>query len=323
MLGALEDLLKDPTFQTGAQVACESRQAAEILSKWCALFENHIKLKEFAEKFKQNLESCFKDTVKSSGTTIICRDKLWKNFFLLRSSNGFIQHWTYFLNKILPSPTPALYQHLTAVMFKLLIQQHYKIVDQEVDDSHDLTHHEGMALRYAAGYICRYLRKKLERGRHVLKEELIFCLMSLTKGGEFNEADGTDEQWLNAIDRGGLWHVRENTYGLFCALEVAVQTQLKIISRIRVPSSKKSAVINEVMQSDNVLFYWIICQADFEVDNDDVCETLLKMITELYVTIRGFAYANIWMEKYKQAKRKTTQRSKGLRKDLYSDCATT
>ena len=93
--------------------------------------------------------------------------------------------------------------------------------------------------------------------------------MLLTKGGEFNEANGTDEQWLNAIDRGGLWHVRENTYGLFCALEAAVQTQLKFICRIRVPSSKKSGVIGEVMQSDNVQFYWIIFQADFEVDNDD------------------------------------------------------
>ena len=77
-----------------------------------------------------------------------------ETFFLLRSSNGFIHHWTYFLNKILPSPTPTLYQHLTTVMFKLFIKQHYKIIDQEVDDSHDLTHHEVMALRYAAGYVC-------------------------------------------------------------------------------------------------------------------------------------------------------------------------
>ena len=50
-----------------------------------------------------------------------------------------------------------------------------------------------------------------------------------------------------------------------------------------------------------------------------MCETLVKIIT-----IRGFAYANIWMENYiicKQAKQKATQRSKGLRKDLYSDSA--
>ena len=55
----------------------------------------------------------------------------------------------------------------------------------------------------------------LVSGSHVLKEELKLFLMSLTKGGEFNEADGTDEQLLNAIDTGGLWHVRENTLAYF------------------------------------------------------------------------------------------------------------
>ena len=79
---------------------------------------------------------------------------------------------------------------------------------------------------------------------------------------------------------------------LFCALEAQVQTQLKSISRVRVTSSRKSAMIKEVVQSD-VQFYWIICRADFEVDDEQVCNTLLFMITELYVTVRGFAYASI------------------------------
>ena len=48
-----------------------------------------------------------------------------------------------------------------------------------------------------------------------------------------------------------------------------MQTQLKFICGIRVPSSKKSGIIDEVMQSDNVQFYCITCQADFEVDNND------------------------------------------------------
>ena len=151
MIIAVKDLLKDPSFHTGAQVAVEARQAAEILSEWCVLSENITKLKEFAEKLKEDLQSCFKGTVKSSGSTIICRDKLWRSFFLLRSSSSFINHWTFFLNKILLSPTPTLYQHLTAIIFKLLIQQHYQMASKKVDDAHDLTRHEGMALRYAAG----------------------------------------------------------------------------------------------------------------------------------------------------------------------------
>ena len=126
-------------------------------------------------------------------------------------------------------------------------------------------------MRYAAGYVCRQLKKKIECGRHPLKEELILCLMSLTKDGQFTEANGTDEEWLNAIDRRGLWHIHENTYSLFYALEVQIQTQLKSLSRIRVTSSRKSTMIKEVVQSDDIQFYWIICKADFNIDDEQVC----------------------------------------------------
>ena len=112
LLTALEDLLKDPSFHTGTQVAAGALQAAEILYKWCSLAENQIKLKLFAEKLEGYLENCFKSTVKSTGSTIICRDKLWRSFFLVRSSSDFISHWTMFLNNIILLPTPTLYQHL-------------------------------------------------------------------------------------------------------------------------------------------------------------------------------------------------------------------
>ena len=39
------------------------------------------------------------------------------------------------------------------------------------------------------------------------------------------------------------------------------------------------------------------------------------MIVDLWVTMRGFSYASAWNEKYKQAKQKTTRKSKGVRKD--------
>ena len=46
---------------------------------------------------------------------------------------------------------------------------------------------------------------------------------------------------------------------------------------------------------------------------------LLKMIVELYVTIRGFSKANAWLEKYKQSTKTSTQRTKSLRIELYDD----
>ena len=59
--------------------------------------------------------------------------------------------------------------------------------------------------------------------------------------------------------------------------------------------------------------------SEFDVEDSDVHQQLLRMLAELYVTVRGFAYASMWMEQYKKAKKKSTQRSKSLRKKLYTD----
>ena len=55
LLVAVEDLLKDPSFHTGTQVAVGALQAAEILTEWCVQPENQTKLKEFAEKLLEYL----------------------------------------------------------------------------------------------------------------------------------------------------------------------------------------------------------------------------------------------------------------------------
>jgi len=40
------------------------------------------------------------------------------------------------------------------------------------------------------------------------------------------------------------------------------------------------------------------------------------MIVNEWATIRGFSYASAWIEKFKQDKKMTTEKSKGLRKQL-------
>ena len=46
-------------------------------------------------------------------------------------------------------------------------------------------------------------------------------------------------------------------------------------------------------------FYWLIVSADFEIEDTQLCEILLQEIIKLFVAIRGFAFSNIWIEKYK------------------------
>ena len=114
------------------------------------------------------------------------------------------------------------------------------------------------------------------------------------------------------VDRGGLWHIRENTHSFFlCLEEVRVHLQSLLTE-----TNKKQKIIQELIDNENVLFYWLINGADFEEHNEAVHSELLKRIVELFVTMRGFSYASAWLEKYKQGIKKGTQKSKSLRKKI-------
>ena len=62
---------------------------------------------------------------------------------------------------------------------------------------------------------------------------------------------------------------------------------------------------------------WSIVAADM------VGDELIKLIVEEWVKIRGFSFAGSWLELYKQRnKKKTLQRSKGIRKQLITPDST-
>ena len=94
-------------------------------------------------------------------------------------------------------------------------------------DSAELSETEKGALRYITGYICRQLHKRLEKETHEFKEEMILCLMEMTKNNDEDQMHGVDEEWTELIDMGGFWRVKESTYQFFCAVEYAIREALK------------------------------------------------------------------------------------------------
>ena len=117
------------------------------------------------------------------------------------------------------------------------------------------------------------------------------------------------------VDRGGLWHVRETTFQLFCAFEEETQLYLRGLY-----SPNASALHSDFLNaSEDIKFYWCIVTADFDVEDTDIHDVLLRMIAELYITIRVFSFGSGWIEHYKQEQKKSTQRSKSLRRKLYTD----
>ena len=193
VLSSVQKVLND--FEINSSVATAAQQIVRMFIEWSKRAENKAKFKKFSDEVIQNLETVFTGTVKSNKATIINRDKLWRNFFLLRSSTSYRKLWEDFLEPILSekSSIALFYQHVTGELFKQLVKSHFQ-VENNSKDTASLSDQEGNALRYAAGYMCRHLRKKIENSTHNLKKELIICLMTLVKGVQYPEGTGTNEQ---------------------------------------------------------------------------------------------------------------------------------
>ena len=160
-------------------------------------------LKKFCDEVIKNLETVFINTVKSIKGSIVNRNKLWRKrkFLLLRSSTSYEQKWAAFLGPILTekSFTALFYQRITDVLFWLMLKSHYQIANNS-KPTVPLNDQEANALRYAAGFVCCHLRKKIEKSTHKLKEELIVCLMTLVKDVQHPESTGSNEEWLDSVD---------------------------------------------------------------------------------------------------------------------------
>ena len=312
---AVREVLADDSFKIKSTEAIEAREVAQSLLEWCLSEENKATFTLFASKLSGELQQTVYSCKKSAN-----REKMWRTFFLLRSSDNFIDDWVSFLGSANVTATPILYQHISDVIFRKHINDRNTVstTDTKLDAAPVITQCEGNVLRYAAGYVCRHLRKKIERSKHELREEMVLCLMALTKDAPEDHSEcASSEKWILKIDRGGLWHVKETTFSLFISIEEEVRECLKMLLSSNPTDGKREEIIGKIVASDDVDFYWLIVTADFEIAEKEVHDALLKEIVQLYVTIRGFSYASFWVEKYKQLTKKSTQRSKSLRRDLY------
>ena len=71
--------------------------------------------------------------------------------------------------------------------------------------------------------------------------------------------------------------------------------------------------MESITTDKDVLFYWSIISAEWEEKEEHI---LLRMLIGLWVTVGGFSFAKSMLERYKQAQKKTVQKSKGVRKQL-------
>ena len=146
---------------------------------------------------------------------------MWQSFQRLRTSKTFRCDWSSFIETATHQQAashPAFWQNITMAIFKKLIELQFPIPPEDGSEHPDrpLTFEEKNALRYVAGYVCRKIRTNLEKSSLEGKDEMIFCVMSFA-GDE--DDDSCTEVWMDAVDRGGLWHQNDATFMFFMVTE--------------------------------------------------------------------------------------------------------
>jgi len=136
--------------------------------EWSSTKSNSENFSDFTTQLFDSLEKPIVTSAKQSCN----HDKLWKSYFLLRSSESFVNLWTTFLKSVNLTPTPILYQHLTNIIFRNMVNNHFVCSSSGCSNAvAAVSHQEGSVLRYAAGYVCRHLQKKIKCESHELKDE--------------------------------------------------------------------------------------------------------------------------------------------------------
>ena len=119
LLKGIDAVLVDPSFFTGSVVAEDALQAAKLLKEWCIHEENNEVVIGFTYELLSDLQGAL---VFPPGQCPLNRERIWQQYFSVRSSSLFISPWTTFLEQASVNPTPTLYQHLTDIIFRDLMK---------------------------------------------------------------------------------------------------------------------------------------------------------------------------------------------------------
>ena len=209
---------------------------------------------------------------------------------------------------------PTFYQAVTDNLFKQLILAQTAVEEPDLQPVQPLTCEDANVIRYAAGYVCRKVYEKIRKSSRPNKDELLQSITDLVDANRGQEPSPTPTTaWIMEVDRGGLWHVKEGTFMLFQAMEEEVREHFRMGKVSTIGAGYRATVVNKIIDNGDVEFYWCMLTTDLSsVDAD----TLLQMLVELWVTIRGFSFVSGWIELYKQEKKENLQRSKSLRKKI-------
>lgn len=285
----LLEVSSDDALSTGSDGIKLCRTYAESLLKQLTTPTDQDKL--FTEWLLQSLIKVMKSKDKT---------ELWKNFYVLRSSDLFCRKWREYLESLKLNDEPLFFQHFTLSLFNQMLSDKFKdSASASETNTSEFTYEEENAIRYMGGYVIRKIREKKNMDVSFLEDSDKVYLQS----------QSTD--WINAIDRGGLIHITDSCFQLFLAVETFTRQEMKDTTFM--DDTFRQHLENMITSDSEVLFCWTMVTVDESHDN------IFHELIKLWITIRGFSFAKSIVEKYRLATKKRTDKTKGLRTKLFID----
>ena len=140
---------------------------------------------------------------------------MWSSYHKLRCSSEYASAWQSFLTEAVGETGHLIFgQSVGDGIFKSLIKTTFAIIRREApaERAPTITRKEMNAIRFAAGYVPRALRKKLKKSAKPVKDQLLLCLFDLLDEGD--ESHAHCQEWVDVVDRGGLTCQRNDISGL-------------------------------------------------------------------------------------------------------------
>ena len=115
---------------------------------------------------------------------------------------------------------------------------------------------------------------------------------------------------MNAIDRGGLYRIKDEVLMLFHSIEFEARRYLHLVEQQQTPPE---VVIEEVVDNIDVQYHWTSIASEID---EEPAQLLLNEIVRLWLAIRGNSEAGAFLEQYKRQNKRATKKTFALRKKL-------
>ena len=183
---------------------------------------------------------------------------------------------------------PLLEQSVYQECFEIILREYFEnctrkcgsISKPSIDS---ISSYELNVLRYACGYVAQKLLKCYEKKPGDTAEQYVACLGEMAVQGEGDDFLSYTKQWMELVNRGGLFPLNDDAFRLFIEIELCVHIFLPE-HMLRTQSDKDTFLQNvhdKISLDEDVQFYWTLLSQELLEDT----ETLLKEIIKLWVTV--------------------------------------